>query len=106
HPSCPGRLLNFDAHQSLRRLGTSIGSRRKIGDTPINRQPAAALGCWLTGRFRQDSIAPYSAFSARYFLTNGENTMGIIIWLIVGAIAGWLAGQVVRGGGVGRVGGT
>jgi len=30
--------------------------------------------------------------------------MGIIIWLIVGAIAGWLAGQVVRGGGFGLVG--
>ena len=28
----------------------------------------------------------------------------IIIWLIVGAIAGWLAGQVVRGGGLGLVG--
>jgi uncharacterized membrane protein YeaQ/YmgE (transglycosylase-associated protein family) len=30
--------------------------------------------------------------------------MGIIIWLIVGAIAGWLAGQVVKGGGFGLVG--
>ena len=28
----------------------------------------------------------------------------IIVWLIVGAIAGWLAGQVVRGGGFGLVG--
>jgi uncharacterized membrane protein YeaQ/YmgE (transglycosylase-associated protein family) len=28
----------------------------------------------------------------------------IIIWLIVGAIAGWLAGQVVAGGGFGLVG--
>jgi len=28
----------------------------------------------------------------------------LIIWLIVGAIAGWLAGQVVRGGGFGLVG--
>jgi uncharacterized membrane protein YeaQ/YmgE (transglycosylase-associated protein family) len=28
----------------------------------------------------------------------------IIIWLIVGAIAGWLAGQVVKGGGFGLVG--
>ncbi len=28
----------------------------------------------------------------------------IIIWLIVGAIAGWAAGQVVRGGGFGLVG--
>jgi uncharacterized membrane protein YeaQ/YmgE (transglycosylase-associated protein family) len=28
----------------------------------------------------------------------------IIIWLVVGAIAGWLAGMVVRGGGFGLVG--
>jgi uncharacterized membrane protein YeaQ/YmgE (transglycosylase-associated protein family) len=28
----------------------------------------------------------------------------IIVWLIVGAIAGWLAGQVVRGGGFGLIG--
>jgi uncharacterized membrane protein YeaQ/YmgE (transglycosylase-associated protein family) len=29
---------------------------------------------------------------------------GIIIWLIVGAIAGWAAGQVVKGGGFGLIG--
>jgi uncharacterized membrane protein YeaQ/YmgE (transglycosylase-associated protein family) len=28
----------------------------------------------------------------------------IIIWLIVGAVAGWLAGMVVKGGGFGLVG--
>ncbi len=28
----------------------------------------------------------------------------IIIWLIVGAIAGWLAGMVVKGGGFGLIG--
>lgn len=28
----------------------------------------------------------------------------IIIWLVVGAVAGWLAGQVVRGGGFGLLG--
>jgi uncharacterized membrane protein YeaQ/YmgE (transglycosylase-associated protein family) len=28
----------------------------------------------------------------------------IIIWLIVGAIAGWLAGLVVKGGGFGLIG--
>ncbi len=28
----------------------------------------------------------------------------IIIWLIVGAIAGWLAGQVVKGSGYGLIG--
>jgi uncharacterized membrane protein YeaQ/YmgE (transglycosylase-associated protein family) len=29
---------------------------------------------------------------------------GIVIWLIVGAIAGWLAGMVVKGGGYGLIG--
>ena len=28
----------------------------------------------------------------------------ILIWLLVGAVAGWLAGQVMRGGGFGLVG--
>jgi uncharacterized membrane protein YeaQ/YmgE (transglycosylase-associated protein family) len=28
----------------------------------------------------------------------------IIIWLVIGAIAGWLAGQVVTGGGFGLIG--
>ena len=28
----------------------------------------------------------------------------LIIWLIVGAVAGWLAGQVMKGGGYGLVG--
>jgi uncharacterized membrane protein YeaQ/YmgE (transglycosylase-associated protein family) len=28
----------------------------------------------------------------------------IIIWLVVGAIAGWLAGMVVKGGGYGLIG--
>jgi uncharacterized membrane protein YeaQ/YmgE (transglycosylase-associated protein family) len=30
--------------------------------------------------------------------------MNFIIWLIVGAVAGWLAGQVVKGGGFGLIG--
>jgi uncharacterized membrane protein YeaQ/YmgE (transglycosylase-associated protein family) len=29
---------------------------------------------------------------------------GIIAWLVVGLIAGWLAGQVMKGGGFGLVG--
>jgi hypothetical protein len=32
------------------------------------------------------------------------NAKAIIIWLIVGAIAGWLAGMVVKGGGYGLIG--
>jgi uncharacterized membrane protein YeaQ/YmgE (transglycosylase-associated protein family) len=29
---------------------------------------------------------------------------GIIVWLIIGAIAGWLAGKLVKGGGFGLIG--
>jgi uncharacterized membrane protein YeaQ/YmgE (transglycosylase-associated protein family) len=32
------------------------------------------------------------------------DVQGIIIWIIVGAIAGWLAGMVVKGGGFGLIG--
>ena len=32
------------------------------------------------------------------------NAKTIIIWLIVGAVAGWLAGIVVKGGGYGPIG--
>jgi uncharacterized membrane protein YeaQ/YmgE (transglycosylase-associated protein family) len=40
-------------------------------------------------------------------IQTGGNSMGIesiIVWLIVGAIAGWLAGLIVKGGGFGLVG--
>jgi len=29
---------------------------------------------------------------------------GIIVWLIIGAVAGWLAGMLVKGGGFGLIG--
>jgi uncharacterized membrane protein YeaQ/YmgE (transglycosylase-associated protein family) len=32
------------------------------------------------------------------------NTHGIIVWLIIGAIAGWLAGTLLKGGGFGLFG--
>ena len=32
------------------------------------------------------------------------DAQALIIWLIVGAIAGWLAGMVVKGGGFGLIG--
>jgi uncharacterized membrane protein YeaQ/YmgE (transglycosylase-associated protein family) len=32
------------------------------------------------------------------------DVQSLVIWLIVGAIAGWLAGMVVKGGGFGLIG--
>lgn len=30
-----------------------------------------------------------------------NGVIGIIIWIVIGAVAGWLAGKVMRGGGFG-----
>jgi uncharacterized membrane protein YeaQ/YmgE (transglycosylase-associated protein family) len=32
------------------------------------------------------------------------NTHGIIAWIVIGIVAGWLAGKLVRGGGFGILG--
>ena len=32
------------------------------------------------------------------------DTHGIIVWLVIGAVAGWLAGSLVKGGGFGLIG--
>jgi uncharacterized membrane protein YeaQ/YmgE (transglycosylase-associated protein family) len=34
---------------------------------------------------------------------SGGNDMGILSWIIVGLVAGWLAGQVMKGGGYGVI---
>lgn len=33
-----------------------------------------------------------------------ENAMGLIAWLIIGGLAGWIAGNIMRGGGFGILG--
>ena len=30
--------------------------------------------------------------------------MGFILWIVIGGVAGWLAGQFMRGGGLGLIG--
>ncbi len=32
------------------------------------------------------------------------NITDLILWLIIGAVAGWLAGKIIKGGGFGLVG--
>jgi uncharacterized membrane protein YeaQ/YmgE (transglycosylase-associated protein family) len=36
--------------------------------------------------------------------TQGGTKMGLLTWIVVGAIAGWLAGKVMRGSGFGLLG--
>lgn len=48
----------------------------------------------------QDEAVVLSALE----VPKGENEMGILSWIFVGLIAGWLAGQVMKGGGYGVLG--
>jgi uncharacterized membrane protein YeaQ/YmgE (transglycosylase-associated protein family) len=46
-------------------------------------------------------------FGCRFFGLSAESgeggDMGFLLWIVVGLIAGWLAGQVMKGGGYGVV---
>src|SRR5262249_4255190 len=52
------------------------------------------------------TIQGLSKHSLSYPAAGGHlmEAQGIIVWLIIGALAGWIAGKVVRGGGFGLIG--
>jgi uncharacterized membrane protein YeaQ/YmgE (transglycosylase-associated protein family) len=59
--------------------------------------------------YRQLAHLAQLAQHVHYLSAKGERTMnlepgGLLAWLLVGLIAGWLAGQVMRGSGYGLVG--
>jgi uncharacterized membrane protein YeaQ/YmgE (transglycosylase-associated protein family) len=62
------------------------------------RQPSEAPS--ITGRLAHGRLNKLAAHG------EGQSMAPeiIIIWLVIGAVAGWLAGQVVKGGGFGLVG--
>jgi uncharacterized membrane protein YeaQ/YmgE (transglycosylase-associated protein family) len=46
----------------------------------------------------------YGPKIANRFDGGNMDAHGIIVWLIIGAIAGWLAGTILKGGGFGLIG--
>jgi uncharacterized membrane protein YeaQ/YmgE (transglycosylase-associated protein family) len=66
--------------------------------------PAPVQRIHLPNAPTRRSILPLSMFGRKIkpeqHRKNG-GTMGLITWIIVGLIAGWLAGQVMKGGGYG-----
>jgi uncharacterized membrane protein YeaQ/YmgE (transglycosylase-associated protein family) len=42
--------------------------------------------------------------AAGYNKAQRRHNMGVLAWIVVGLIAGWLAGMVVKGGGFGVIG--
>jgi uncharacterized membrane protein YeaQ/YmgE (transglycosylase-associated protein family) len=57
---------------------------------------AANLGPYFCGSHKTTTLP--------YWWRNDMDAQGIIVWLIIGAIAGWLAGTLLRGGGFGLIG--
>jgi uncharacterized membrane protein YeaQ/YmgE (transglycosylase-associated protein family) len=49
-------------------------------------------------------LSPVVSPGADFFGRLSMSLMGLIIWLLIGAIAGWLAGNIMKGGGFGVVG--
>ena len=99
-----GRRSNGDVSGEVARRGAngsgSEGDRRgsmdKQGGAAYRSRQAGAIG-----RLRPPTM-PHPAASRRG--TSGWKQMGIILWLIIGAIAGWIAGNLMRGGGFGVLG--
>jgi uncharacterized membrane protein YeaQ/YmgE (transglycosylase-associated protein family) len=46
----------------------------------------------------------YLSLSGAVNNQSGDFAMDIIFWLIIGGVAGWIAGQLMRGGGFGLIG--
>ena len=73
-----------------------IKNRGFVGPTPL----PAALDCRVIGyNFVRGSFAGQRELGGKM-----EDGQALMIWLIVGAIAGWLAGMPVKGGGNGLIG--
>lgn len=93
-------------HQSVKR-----GRPRQCPRTYAVPQPLK-VGATLTAdptTLRLWGIGYKEAVTARFYSRRAKmggnmDAQALIIWLIVGAIAGWLAGMVVKGGGYGLIG--
>jgi hypothetical protein len=63
-----------------------------------------SLSVWLTTSARAPNVVTLHCKQSRTGTGRQEAVMGIVIWLLVGAVAGWLAGMIVKGYGFGLVG--
>src|SRR6516225_12372130 len=58
----------------------------------------------ITSRIGYKEAVKAQALSGRAEIGGKMDVQALIIWLVVGAIAGWLAGMVVKGSGYGLIG--
>src|SRR5262249_27134507 len=66
----------------------------------LQRRPAAGAVCALGHRSSQDKDGGPQGSEVML----GIEIQALIIFLVIGAVAGWLAGQLIAGGGFGLVG--
>jgi uncharacterized membrane protein YeaQ/YmgE (transglycosylase-associated protein family) len=106
----PSRATAADPSPRALRIGGLLPEKAAAGgldpsdfSTKVPRRPAA-------GHVQPNDLALCATDARRYPASgngvrkNGGTAVGIIVWLIIGAIAGWLAGLIVKGAGFGLVG--
>ena len=74
------------------------------GQTHTLQQPGAAGTAGpqaVEGCYRHKRVKAAARFGSERMAIDAQT---LIIWLIIGAVAGWLAGQIMTGGGFGLVG--
>ena len=59
---------------------------------------------WLVEESAIKKLSRHKPFPGEHKSGGKMDVQALIIWLVVGAIAGWLAGMVVKGGGYGLIG--
>ena len=84
------RSCSIRRPDSLKRYG--IPGQEYINNTRLGEKPVSAVTCVPRMTATENIIKEM------------EIEMGILSWIVVGLIAGWLAGLVVKGGGYGCVG--
>jgi uncharacterized membrane protein YeaQ/YmgE (transglycosylase-associated protein family) len=86
-----------------------LNQTHRVADPPI-AECAAGRRHPLTGspcRDRDNALVAWHCRTATESSNAEETAMtvsGLIIFLVIGAIAGWLAGQIMKGGGFGLLG--
>src|SRR5579859_6851398 len=79
-------------------------SEASLAEPPqFNRQPAQSIVAAAATPGRS-SAAAGTRFAFTAANTEVRREMSIIAWIVLGLIAGWLAGTIMRGGGYGIVG--
>ena len=89
-------------------MNRDIGEPEGLVELAVGEQAAVVvprIGLAASAQLVDDRLSEAPMWALRN--VTEETTMdpiGIVLWLVIGAIAGWLAGNIMKGGGFGLIG--